>query len=362
MDISKIISLWGTTFLGNSLVQWAGSTLAFIALVALIRLSNRIISKRMHKFANRTKSSLDDVIADLSDQLSPVLILAISLYGATRFLTLNAQAKQTTQQLLTLAFIFQTGLWLSAIIQAALEGYFKRRGGSDPSNLSTMGLLFFAARVAVWSLALILALDNLGMDITALITGLGVGGVAVALAVQNILGDLFGSISIILDKPFEVGDFIVVGELVGTVERIGIKTTRLRSLSGEQLVVSNSDLLSSRIRNYKRMQERRVVFSIGTTYQTPTAKVKQIPSIIQEIIETQDQVRFDRAHFKSFGDFALIFEIVYYVLSPDYNKHMDIQQNINIDLMARFEQEKIEFAYPTQTILIDHSTSQTELP
>ena len=182
-------------------------------------------------------------------------------------------------------------------------------------------------------------------------------GIAIALAVQNILGDIFCSLSIILDKPFELGDFIIVGDLMGTIEHIGIKTTRLRSLSGEQLVFSNSDLVGSRIRNYKRMWQRRIVFEFGVTYQTPAAKVERIPGIVAEILGGQDRARLDRAHFKSYGNSALIFEVVYYVLEPDYNVYMDVQQAINLALMHRFEAEGIEFAYPTQTLYVHRQAS-----
>jgi small-conductance mechanosensitive channel len=201
--------------------------------------------------------------------------------------------------------------------------------------------------------ALLLILDNLGIDITALVAGLGVGGIAVALAVQNILGDLFASLSIVLDKPFAVGDFIIIDDYLGSVEHVGLKTTRLRSLSGEQLVMSNADLLSSRIRNYGRMYERRIVFSLGVTYQTPRDKLKKIPGIIRDAVEAQDQTRFDRSHFKGYGSFSLDFETVYHVLQPDYNLYMDIQQAVNFAIHERFEAEGIEFAYPTQTLFVE---------
>jgi small-conductance mechanosensitive channel len=197
-----------------------------------------------------------------------------------------------------------------------------------------------------------LALDNLGVNVTALVAGLGVGGVAVALAVQNILGDLFASLSIVLDKPFVLGDFIIVGELLGAVENIGIKTTRVRSLSGEQLIFSNNDLLNSRIRNFGRMAERRVVFQLGVVYGTPKAKLEQIPAIIRSAIEAQQQTRFDRSHFAGYGDFSLDFENVYYVLDRDYNVYMDIQQAINLEIYGRFAEDGIEFAYPTQTLYL----------
>jgi small-conductance mechanosensitive channel len=199
---------------------------------------------------------------------------------------------------------------------------------------------------------LLVALDNLGIDVTALVAGLGIGGVAVALSVQNILGDLFASLSIILDKPFVIGDFLIIDDYMGSVEYVGLKTTRVRSLSGEQLIFSNSDLLKSRIRNYGRMFERRVVFSIGVTYDTPREKLRRIPGIIQKAIEAEDKTRFDRSHFMKYGDYSLQFETVYYVLSADYNSYMDIQQAIYFAIHEAFEQEQIEFAYPTQTLFV----------
>ena len=201
-----------------------------------------------------------------------------------------------------------------------------------------------------------MVLDNLGINVTALVAGLGIGGVAVALALQKILGDLFASLSIMLDKPFVVGDFLVIDDYMGSVEHIGLKTTRIHSLSGEQLVFSNSDLLNSRLRNYGRMFERRVVFSIGVIYETPRKKLQLIPEIIRESVEAQDKIRFDRSHFMKYGDYALMFETVYYVLSPDYNIYMDIQQAIYFAIHKRFEQEQIEFAYPTQKLLLSQTT------
>jgi len=210
----------------------------------------------------------------------------------------------------------------------------------------------FVSRIVIWSLVVLLALDNAGIDVTALVAGLGVGGVAVALAVQNILGDLFASLSIVFDKPFAVGDFLIIDSYMGSVEYVGLKTTRLRSLSGEQRVFSNSDLLGSRIRNYGRMYERRVSFDIGVTYQTPRDKLRMIPEILREAIESQKQTRFDRSHFKAYGDSSLLFETVYYVGVPDYNIYMDIQQAVNLRVHERFEEEGVEFAYPTRTLLV----------
>ena len=188
-------------------------------------------------------------------------------------------------------------------------------------------------KLACWSIVLFLVLDNLGVDVTALVASLGAVAVAVAvavaLAVQNIPGDLFASFSIVFDKPFVVGDFLIIDKYLGSVGRVGLKNTSLRSLTGEQLVFSNSDLLASRIQNYGKMKERRVAFTIGVTYDTPRAELEQIPTMLKTVIENQQQIRFDRPHSKSYGDFSLVFEIVYYVSSPDYKVYMDIQQAIN---------------------------------
>lgn len=197
-------------------------------------------------------------------------------------------------------------------------------------------------------------LDNLGVNITGLVAGLGIGGIAVALAVQNILGDLLASLSIVLDKPFVIGDFIVVDSLSGTIEHIGLKTTRIRSLSGEQLIFSNNDLLKTRIRNYKRMSERRIVFSFGIIYQTPTEKLKNVNKIVRDIIEKTENARFDRVHFKEYGDSSLNFEVVYFVIDPDYNIYMDVQESINLEIFRQFGEEGIEFAYPTQTLYVSN--------
>jgi len=214
--------------------------------------------------------------------------------------------------------------------------------------------LGFVIKLLLWSIVMLLALDNLGIDVTALVAGLGVGGIAVALAVQNVLGDLFASLSIVLDKPFVIGDFVVVDTLSGTVEHVGLKTTRIRSISGEQIIVSNADLLKSRIRNYKRMQERRVVFAIGVEYRTPAAKLERIPDWLREIVSAQSNLRFDRAHLVSFGDSAIMYEVVYFVTDSDYLRYVDNQQEINLGIVRRFEAEGVRFAYPSRTVYVRH--------
>jgi small-conductance mechanosensitive channel len=202
-------------------------------------------------------------------------------------------------------------------------------------------------------LALVFLLDNLGIKISAVVAGLGIGGVAVALAAQAVLADLFSYFVIFFDKPFEIGDFIIVGDKMGSVEYIGIKTTRLRALGGEQLVFSNHDLTNSRVHNYKKMDKRRIVFKVGVVYQTSAEQLKRIPGMIKEIIVAQQDATFDRGHFAAFGDSSLDFEFVYYVAGSDYTKYMDVQQAINLAIFETFEREHIDMAYPTQTLYIN---------
>jgi small-conductance mechanosensitive channel len=277
------------------------------------------------------------------------LLLAAVAIGS-RLWVLAPAAQSLLHIVLTIGLLLQVGLWATAALDVSLRLRRELRMQEHPEAVAAMDVLGFVTRLVVWTIVILVILDNLGIEITALIAGLGIGGVAVALATQNILGDLFASLSIVLDKPFVVGDFLSIDEFLGSVEKVGIKTTRVRSLSGEQLIFSNNDLLNSRIRNFGRMFQRRVVFSFGVTYETPAEQLRRIPTIIRDAVEAQEKVRFDRAHFQKYGDFALIFETVYFVLSPDYNYYMDVQQNINLALFERFVEEEIDFAYPTQTI------------
>jgi small-conductance mechanosensitive channel len=342
--------------LGNTIQAWLialGITLGCVVLLSLLK---KIIAGRLTAFAAKTATGLDDLVAQLLQKIRFFFLFTISLYAGSFVLSLAPQADRILRSLVIVAFLLQSAIWGNSIITFWLTRTLKHRVQEDASGATTLSVLGFVGRVVLWTTILLLALDNLGVNITALVAGLGVGGVAVALALQSVLGDLFASLSIVLDKPFVIGDCIVVGNYMGTIEHIGLKTTRVRSLSGEQIVFSNSDLLSSRIRNYKRMFERRVVFIIQVTYQTPYDKVASIPDVMRRIIEAQPQTRFDRAHFKEYADSSLIFEAVYYVKTPDYNSYMDIQQAINLELFQKFQELKIEFAYPTRTVFINRET------
>ncbi len=346
------MTIFDAIFVANSPRQWALALVVGLATFLALNLALRIIRGRAVKFAARTTTGWDDVIVLALGKTYPLFIPILSLSAALGALEVPERFRNVVEIAAILSLLLQLGIWMSAGFGGWLQRYTAREMTGDAAAATTMSALAFAIRLVLWTVILLLALDNLGINITALVAGLGVGGIAIALATQNILGDLFASLSIVLDKPFVLGDFVAVDDFRGNVEHIGLKTTRIRSLSGEQLVFSNSDLLGSRLRNFGRMAHRRVVFSLGVTYQTPRDKLSLIPDIMRAAIEEQDKTRFDRSHFKEFGDFSLNFESVYYVLSREFNDYMDIQQAVNLRVHERFEAEGIEFAYPTQTVFV----------
>ena len=356
-NLQEILKL---VYYDNSVERWL---LAFgIAIVLSIVLSiiNKQLIRHFKSYAQRTHTDFDDLLVELLSKTSLILLFVFSLYIGSLFLNVNETILQIRRTIIIIAIIVQIGFWCNGFVsyyinrKASKEAY---RTGAKVTQIKAIG---FVIQVVVWIIVFIFIISNLGFNVTTLITGLGIGGIAVALALQNVLSDVIASMSIILDKPFEVGDFIVVGDLRGDVEDIGLKTTRVRSLSGEQLIFSNNDLLQSRIKNYKRMNDRRILFTLGVVYETPYEKLEKIPEILNEIITEEPKTRFDRAHFYSYGDFSLNFEIVYYVLSPDYSDYMNAQQSINLAIFKRFNEEGIEFAYPTQTLIVNKADSETE--
>jgi small-conductance mechanosensitive channel len=350
-------AFWNMTFGGNTLAGWAIALSILLVLIVGLRVATRAVARQVRRFSKGTASEIDDLVGDLVDRTNLLFLLVLGASVASYALALSPRAAQGLRILVVCGVLIQAAIWVSAVANHFLTRYRKRMQVADPGVATAMGAAAFAVRVAVWGAVLLIALDTLGVDITTLIAGLGVGGIAVALAVQNVLGDLFASVSIVLDRPFVVGDFIDLGGHMGVVENVGLKTTRVRSLSGEELVIANSDLLSSRIRNYKRMSERRVLFEVGVVYGTPSDKLGRIPGLVRNAVESCDNTRFDRSHFKTFGDSALLFETVYYMTVPDYNAYMDTQQAINLELYQKFEAEEIEFAYPTQTLFLRPETA-----
>jgi small-conductance mechanosensitive channel len=347
--------------LGNSLLDWlyaAGVAAGLLVIAGLIRW---VVVHRLTVMAGRTAGVLDDSMVDALRSTRLWLLLVPAIYLGAKYLELPERADTYLGVAATLALLAQAGLWLSRLLEFWIGKSQQRAPVLDVPAATGLSVLRFIGRTVVWATVLLLALDNVGVNVTALIAGLGVGGIAVALAAQNILGDLFASLSIVIDKPFVVGDSIVVEDVQGKVEHVGLKTTRIRSLSGEQIVIANGDLLKSRIRNYKRMHERRILFGFGVLYETPPEKLARIPGIVAEIIGAQDSARLDRAHFKELGESAYNFEVVYWVVDPEYRKYMDIQQAINLQLVREFAKEGIGFAFPTRTVHVEGPVTVTAI-
>lgn len=318
---------------------------------AFINLFKKRFFIRFKEWSNRTESKFDDFFVDALDRFGiPALHFAI-IYIGLSYLSLPAKGDTMLRNATTVVLTFLFIRLFSSVILMLLRSYVRRQDRGEEKVLQLGGLILIINAV-IWIIGLLFLFDNMGYDVTAMVTGLGIGGIAIALAAQNILGDLFNYFVIFFDRPFEVNDFLVVGDKKGTVEYIGIKTTRLKSLSGEQLIFSNSDLTSSRIHNFKRMESRRILFNVGVIYDTSPENIKQIPTILKTAVEDQPLTQFDRAHFLEFGDSSLNFEVVYFVLSSEYNVYMDIQQNINLRIFEEFAVKGIEFAYPTTTVYV----------
>jgi len=339
-------------FYHNSVRAWLIAGIIFAVIGATLFIARTLLARHLAKVAAQTSNTADDAIVDLLRRTRYFFILTAAIAGASLFLDLPPRALSVGRTLGTIALILQLAIWGNGLITFWFRNYAERKADTDVASRTTIAAFSFVARAILWSMLLLVGLNRLGVDITALITGLGVGGIAIALAVQNVLGDLFAALTIVLDKPFVVGDAISVDTMTGTVENVGLKTTRIRSVNGEQLIFSNTDLLKSRIRNFKRMQERRVVLTIGVSYDTPPDTVARIPDMLREAVESQEQVRFDRSHFMSYGESALNFETAYFVLTSDYLTYANKNQAVNLAVLRRFATEKIDFAFPTRTIVV----------
>jgi small-conductance mechanosensitive channel len=338
--------------LGNSVRAWMVALATAVVIQAAFWIVRRLLHARFRRLSEASSSSVHGLVVRMLLDIRYWCVLAASVFVASQGLALPEWARLGFKALAVVAVALQLLLLSRLIVEYSIQRVMEKTrhpdGRPDPSIASATTIIRFISTIVIGSLLVLLALANLGVEITPLITGLGIGGIAVALAAQSILGDLFASLSILFDKPFLVGDFITVGEHMGTVEKIGVKSTLVRSLSGEQIVFRNTDLLGSRVRNYGRLQERRIVFSIGVTYETPADKLRMIPGIIREAIASAGRTRFDRCHFKQFGAYSLDFEAVYFVTIADYSVYMDQQQAINLFILERFGEAGINFAYPTQ--------------
>lgn len=349
--IYKILNL---VILGNSVQRYIIAICLLVLGMLVIKLIIRRVIAHLKSLASKTESTFDDFLVSILKHIVLPLSYLLVVYIGLKGLAFPQKAESIFNYIILGVVVFFVVKALTSFIAYGFAVYLKKQNGDAALEKSLQGIMA-VIRIAIWVGAVIFFLDNLGFKISAIIAGLGIGGVAVALAAQTILKDLFSYFCILFDHPFKAGDFIIVGDFMGTIEHIGIKTTRIRSLGGEMMVFSNSDLTDSRLRNYKLMEKRRVVFKIGVIYQTPLEQLQEIPKIIRNIISGIKDATFDRAHFFSYGDFSLIFEVVYYVTGGDYNKYMDIQQAINFAIKEEFDNKGIKFAHPTQVVYMHKS-------
>ena len=346
--METLAQLLQISLFGNSISRYLFAVLVYLIFILGLRILESIVIRKLKTLTHGDAHKQSAFFVDLVEQTAIPALYFGAFYFALIQLTLPGALAQFLRGIWLVVLSFQaTRLAVALLIYLIEEVWMKKH--HHPEKIKAFKSILNILRITLWGVAAVFVLDNLGFNVGAVVAGLGIGGVAVALAAQTILGDLFNHFVIFFDRPFEEGDTIVFDDYTGMIENIGIKSTRLRSLNGEQIVISNSNLTNSRIRNYKRMVERRVVFNFGIIYETPLETVKAIPAKVRKIVESNSPVRFDRAHFKKFGDFSLDFEAVYFVISPDYNTYMDIQQAINLAIMETFQKEKIEFAYPTAT-------------
>ena len=334
----------------NDLENWMVALGVFLGATALMLAVRMFFLRRLSNMANRTVTRVDDLVVKMLNRSYLVFKLAIAAYLASIFLVMPESWRLVVSRVAVASLVLQLGIWGDTALRGWRSQLLATPG--DGARKASSTILFFMMRLVVWVVAFLMTLDNFGFNITTLVASLGIGGIAVALATQNILGDLFASLSIMLDKPFEVGDFIIVGDALGAVEYIGLKTTRLRGLGGEQIVFSNGELLRSRIHNHKRMATRRVAFMLRVAYGTSEAQVTAIPAMIREIVGARSDVSFERAHFFRYGDWSLDYEVVYHFQSPDYILHMDTQEQILLQIYRAFQREGIQFAHPLSVVRV----------
>jgi len=335
----------------NLAIDYIGAALVFLLSLFVLRIFKFIIIRKLKQVAKKTKNDVDDLVIKIVDKIGWPFYLIISLHLAFQVITLPEYLELGTYYL----FIILVGYYLIrsagyVIDFAAQKVMESKKEKGEKVDRGVVSLIATISKVVLWCIVIILIISNLGYDTSALLTGLGIGGLAIALAMQTVLSDIFAYFSIHLDKPFRVGDFIVVGSDMGVVEKIGLKTTRIKTLQGQELVVSNQELTNSRINNYKKMEKRRITFEFGVSYSTPVAKLEKIPKMVKDIITKAEHADFDRAHFKKFADSSLVYEVVYYMTIPDFNTYMDTQQKINLEIMKGLQKQKIDIPFPTQTI------------
>lgn len=351
MDWDRVAALGELRVWGQPLAAWLTAVAAALLAWALMSFALRLVRARLDRMAAHTRTQADDVLAEVLAGTQRGLIALAALLFGLGLLELPDRWTARLSQAWFAALAVQGALWTDRLVRTVLRRHEQRHRATTNAPVSAAAtLLAWGARTLLWTVLLLAVLSNLGVNITAFIASLGVGGIAVALAAQNILGDLFASLSIALDKPFEVGDFIVQGEVAGTVEHVGVKSTRIRALGGEQTVVSNTELLKKVIGNHKRLAERRVVMGFGLATGTPPDALAAVPALVQEIVARHPKLRFDRAHLAKLGPSSFDFEVVWIVRDPDFNLHMDEQQRVLLELLRALAARGVALASPVVTL------------
>lgn len=351
-DLAEAVGVGNSDFLtevvfGNSVLGWISALAIFVGVLFALVVLKRVVLRRLSKLSKKTKSKIDDVIIKFLQDIGSFFYVSASLFASVQHLSLPGIVFLVVKGAFFVSIVYEMIRLAERILGLVVA---MKLGKMDEDETSLSSALSLILRVVLWTIGILMILSNLGFNVTSLLASLGIGGLAVSLALQPLFADIFSSFSIILDKPFEEGDYIVSGEYKGTVRHIGLKTTRLQALQGEELVISNSELTAARVQNFKKLKKRRIVFSIGVTYDTPTAKLRGIPKTIKKVISGKEHVEFDRAHFWEFSDSSLNIEIVYYINSSEYIDYMDTQQSINLEILEAFEKDGIEMAFPTRTV------------
>lgn len=344
--MSGVPEVWHSSFLGNPLGAWALALATFLITFTVLPLAQRFISARRARLSTLGPSRAYhaiDLAALLVERTNRLFLWGVAVWLGSRYLVLPPRLERWLTIALVLLLWMQAAMWAMAAVRYGIAARRARTGAPDAVLTSSLEVVLFVAAIVIWSVAFLLALDNLGVQIRPLLAGLGIGGIALALAVQTVLSDLLASISIALDRPFAVGDSLTIDDYQGSVENIGVKSTRLRSVSGELIIFANGDIVKARVRNFGRMQQRRALFRLGVDYGTPVPALVAIPRVVREIIEATPDTRFERCHLLSW-DKALQFEVVYFMTRPDYAAYADAQQRISLRLLERLRAMDVNLA------------------
>jgi small-conductance mechanosensitive channel len=353
-------SFWEQVYWGNTVRSYFIAAASILVVWLIIRLVKKFFVNQIQRITSRTSTTLDDQLSTLIEKFGIPWLFIFANYSIIQQLNLHPRLDKVLNGAMAFVTMYFAVRLINYMIQVSLAGYMRRKGESEARIRHLSGMLI-VVKGFVWVIGLLTLARNFGFDVSTLLASLGVGGIAIALASQAILGDLFSYLVIFFDKPFEIGDFVILGpDTLGTVEYIGIKTTRIRSLSGEQLIISNTNMTNATIRNYKRMERRRVVFKVGVVYQTGYELLQKVPELLKSIILEQENVTFDRAHLQEYAVYCINFEVVYFVNSPDYNKYMDVQQRVLFRIHEEFSKLGIQFAIPAQTVFIGDSQKDAD--